>query len=167
MAEDEISFDPNDIITNIEMVGSFTSYGGLHNIRASGALLVLFLMSSVQCLNIICPSCPGWRGLVDRRISWKIRLVSSKLCGGHKEIADIWHTELLMWTLVLTKPILTYRCFQFEISFTDTDGRVLRTTCTFCYVITSYCIWYIVCILYFYHILLSIVINFYLINGIK
>ena len=26
MAEDEISFDPNDIITNIEMVGSFTSY---------------------------------------------------------------------------------------------------------------------------------------------
>ena len=59
MAEDEISFDPNDIITNIEMVGSFTSYGGLHNIRASGALLVLFLMSSVQCLNITCPSCPG------------------------------------------------------------------------------------------------------------
>ena len=45
MAEDEISFDPNDIITNIEMVGSFTSYGGLHNIRGF----------TCSFLNVICP----------------------------------------------------------------------------------------------------------------
>ena len=51
MAEDEISFDPNDIITNIEMVGSFTSQGGLHNIPG----FVSFLTVNPMFLNVICP----------------------------------------------------------------------------------------------------------------
>ena len=48
MAEDEISFDPNDIITNIEMVGSVTSQGGLRNIMG-------FVNVNSMFLIVICP----------------------------------------------------------------------------------------------------------------
>ena len=55
MAEDEISFDPNDIITNIEMVGSLPSQGGLHNIMG----FVSFLTLNSMFLIVICPKCPN------------------------------------------------------------------------------------------------------------
>ena len=53
MAEDEISFDPNDIITNIEMVSSFTSQGGLHNIKGFVSFLIVICPMSQYNLSIL------------------------------------------------------------------------------------------------------------------
>jgi hypothetical protein len=48
-ADDEITFDPNDVITNIEMVSSFLFY------NSCTFYVVLAVLSCVFNLSILCP----------------------------------------------------------------------------------------------------------------
>ena len=80
MAEDEISFDPNDVITNIEMVGCFSPMQC--QVLSSFILVSMFILHCRFCPLSRCPCTQGGRGLVDRRVPRQVRTLPRQLRGG-------------------------------------------------------------------------------------
>ena len=58
MAEDEISFDPNDIITNIEMVKLFCLF--YYNFLLWDVLVLVLVLSQSSCCCLCCQVDEGW-----------------------------------------------------------------------------------------------------------